>query len=593
LEPKWKQLAKLFLTRGFKIQDFIKTESLPANLTPVKDMLQQFQGTELEDRCMNGYLWLCFAELAGSLGHESLEGSLHMKEDEFSKFWSAKGAIQDLLKRGERAVYDTLLASLQETLTADVQEVDSDLRAGVRLTCMAEVSDARDTLLAQKVAEVHKKCFSKEERLAMTTFLNADGITEKPAFILRGTPAFLQSAMANKEVELAPAVRILLKVYTEAAKKFRDSTSAVIVIQLGNLVSSAKTFSGSGAFQDMPFEMQRLNDREGLVIPKRWIPVTNPDVLNDMRTTGKELAEQIMGNKYSEENFRELVCRTFPELSYFNSQGSQAELAHDQTMGALLSIFWLVSDHHASFIRGQPADDQLSLKSWAWIQEWIEQTKLLATPEATDAALVFVAIHALGKIPEFSKELVPEAKAHMHDIALAHILEDKEVRSVVPSFSGLSEKYHQLIIDSLGVDFQFRQFLNAENTPANLKVVEEKLARHKDDQHGFAFFCFRVFVQMCGRAGYKSSKGSLFMTESQFQRFRPGLDVLQQLRTLGADATYQQFLLLRSSRQCLALHHQSTKPWPDYYAWVPHLTPREGRMSAKHLISFIPRRKIS
>merc|ERR1719203_1117153 len=118
----------------------------------------------------------------------------------------------------------------------------------------------------------------------------------------------------------------------------------------------------------------------------------------------------------------------------------------------------------------------------------------------------------------------------MHDIALAHVLTWKP--EVVPSFSRLSKKYQRLILDSLSVDFQFSQFLQAENTPANLVIVKEKLKPHGDD--GFAFFCFRIFAQMCGKLGSKSSKGSLFMDEPQFQRFRPGLDALQQLRTLDA-----------------------------------------------------------
>jgi len=90
------------------------------------------------------------------------------------------------------------------------------------------------------------------------------------------------------------------------------------------------------------------------------------------------------------------------------------------------------------------------------------------------------------------------------------------------------------------------QFLQAENLPANLVVVKEKMKNHGDD--GFAFFCFRIFAQMCGKLGSKNLKGSLFMTESEFQRFRPGLDALQQLRTLDAEAAYQFFLRFRGSQ---------------------------------------------
>mmetsp|Transcript_26095 Transcript_26095/g.66577 ORF Transcript_26095/g.66577 Transcript_26095/m.66577 type:complete len:448 (+) Transcript_26095:1-1344(+) len=155
-----------------------------------------------------------------------------------------------------------------------------------------------------------------------------------------------------------------------------------------------------------------------------------------------------------------------------------------------------------------------------------------------------MAIHALGKIPEFREELAPGFDAQSHDVALSHILRNKP--EVVPSFMRLPAKYRNLIIDSLSVDFQFSQFLQAENVPANLEMVKEQMAPHGDE--GFAFFCFRIFVQMCGKLGSKSLVGSVFMTEPQFQRFRPGLDALQTLKTNEAGMAYNAFLLLQGSK---------------------------------------------
>lgn len=62
----------------------------------------------------------------------------------------------------------------------------------------------------------------------------------------------------------------------------------------------------------------------------------------------------------------------------------------------------------------------------------------------------------------------------------------------------------------------------AENTPSNLVVIKERMKKHADE--GFAFFCFRIFAQMCGKLGARSLRGSVFMTEAQFQRFKPGLE---------------------------------------------------------------------
>ncbi|CAL1162919.1 unnamed protein product [Cladocopium goreaui] len=53
---------------------------------------------------------------------------------------------------------------------------------------------------------------------------------------------------------------------------------------------------------------------------------------------------------------------------------------------------------------------------------------------------------------------------------------------------------------------------------------------------------------MSGKLGDKSLHGSLFMTESQFQKFRPGLEALMQLRNMDAGPAYNAFLLLRGSK---------------------------------------------
>merc|ERR1719464_2541281 len=132
----------------------------------------------------------------------------------------------------------------------------------------------------------------------------------------------------------------------------------------------------------------------------------------------------------------------------------------------------------------------------------------------------------------------------MHDRALLHILETNA--EVVPTYLRLSDKYQRLIKDSLSVDFELSQFLQAENVPANLSAVKDRLKPHGDE--GFAFFCFRIFVQMCGKLGSKSLQGSLFMTEEQFLRFKPGLNALQQLRDLEAGPAYNAFLLLQGSK---------------------------------------------
>eukprot|EP00929_Paragymnodinium_shiwhaense_P063873 TRINITY_DN31960_c0_g4_i1.p1 TRINITY_DN31960_c0_g4~~TRINITY_DN31960_c0_g4_i1.p1 ORF type:complete len:3718 (+),score=1051.51 TRINITY_DN31960_c0_g4_i1:107-11260(+) len=535
------QLVRQCLTREFSIEQLLQCENLPASLSCVREMLGRGIGEEIHDfndqKLLEFYTIFMFAELAGSNG-ESLEGSLYMTEQRYKQFKMCTDAMKLLGKgEGEVKVYNRVLGNCAEALGLSFDDKNPESRAIWRLTILAKVEDAAGAL---KVSDTLKGLDPKEKN-ALVKYLNADGINEKPGFLLHSCNAFLECAARNNEVGLGAAFRILLKVYDAAAREFQGGSRSVISIYLGRLVLFAQEFNGSVQFQDMPFELQRKSHCEALVIPKVWIPVTSQSLLDSLGKQGTELASEMVRKKLAEETFKARILRTYPELSYFPQN---LAVQRDQTLGALLSVFWLISGQHEAFIRSQKPDEQLSLQSWAWIQEWMSQHVKLSREQTVDATLVFMAIHALGKIPEFREELAPGYDSSMHDVALAQILQTKP--EVVPSFSRLDAKYKQLIVDSLSVDFQFSQFLQAENTPANLVVMKEKLKPHGDD--GFAFFCFRVFAQMCGKMGPKTHRGSMFMTERQFQRFRPGLDALQQLRTLDANEAYNAFLLLRGSQ---------------------------------------------
>jgi len=534
LEKKLRHIAQECLTREFEFKQFLHAENLPANLQTVKDMLH----CEESRRMLHIFVMCIFAEVSGLLGTESLEGSLYMTEERFAKFRIGTDALRLLSDGGSvDEVYDKLLETHAEACGLPFNSRDPEARAMVRLACLAQLSDPGDH---EEVRRTFRD-LDNRQRAALIKYLNADGIRERPGFILCDTPAFLASARNNREVGLLPATKILLRVYESADKEFHGTSAAVITIQLGKLTTFAKEFFGAVAFQDMPFSLERQHETEALVLPRVWIPVTSSDLLASLRSQALELAGEVLKSKISEDVFKSRIGRIFPELNYFHTA---VYAQREQTLAAMLSIYWLVADQHEAFIRSQGQEEQLSKQSWAWIQTWMAKTVKLSTPDVVDAALVFMAIHALGKIKEFREELSTAFPPSMHDIALAQIL--NSTPQLVPSFSRLEHKYQQLIVDSLSVDFEFSQFLQAENTPSNLVVIKEKMKAHGDE--GFAFFCFRIFAQMCGKLGPRSLLGSVFMNEAQFQRFKPGLEALMELKTKDPLETYNSFLLLRGSK---------------------------------------------
>merc|ERR1711971_629641 len=107
----------------------------------------------------------------------------------------------------------------------------------------------------------------------------------------------------------------------------------------------------------------------------------------------------------------------------------------------------------------------------------------------------------------------------------------------------MGDKDSQRIIQSslMASEFNFGQFLQAENLPANLSVVK---GLSKGDGSGsvLGFFLFKIFAAMCGILGMKSLEGSIFMTDKMYTNFKMGLDVLHHLDTEDAVQVYDRFL---------------------------------------------------
>lgn len=537
-------LARDCLTSEFIFAEFIWAEIPPASVTKVKTMLtasrKSLSGLMDKTKYLGVFLYCVFVEMSASQS-QSLEGSLYMTEDRWKEFEVGKNAILRLEEDSEQVVYDSILARSAQAAGFTFDGSKRESRALARLACMANITDPEK---GRQLEEAFDE-MEEDQRVTLSTYLAADGINsnQKPAFAFQDGRLFLQKALANEQsVGPHAAILILLKVCQEVYEKYNDKSKSLLMVKLSRLATFAADFQGSVTFQDMPFALELTSDGYALVIPKVWIPVSKEDVLKRLTLQCRSLAQNVM-NGIGEKRFKTMLPKSFPELAYF---GSSHAKQHDQTYGALLSVYWLVNDQHEAFTREQDQNDVLSKQSWAWIQDWMSEHLRLHFEEVLDSTMVFMAIHALGKIHQFREEVAPRYanSPELHDVALASILE--ETPEIVPSFNRLSAKYKSLIIDSLGVDFQFSQFLQAEIVPSNLVVVKEKLQQHGEE--GYSLFCFRIFAQMSGKLGDKSLHGSLFMTESQFQKFRPGLEALMQLRNMDAGPAYNAFLLLRGSK---------------------------------------------
>jgi hypothetical protein len=148
----------------------------------------------------------------------------------------------------------------------------------------------------------------------------------------------------------------------------------------------------------------------------------------------------------------------------------------------------------------------------------------------------------------FSNDLAPGYEDH--DDALTHILSNTP--RVLPSFARLSDEFKNLIMMSLRTKFNFGQFLQAENLPVQLVGVQNFLGL-KLGPKGLAFYLFHILVDMAGVGGARTLEGSAFMTETNYQNFRLGLECLLMLADPRVSATevYNTFLTRRAEAQGL------------------------------------------
>jgi len=245
-----------------------------------------------------------------------------------------------------------------------------------------------------------------------------------------------------------------------------------------------------------------------------------------------------------EQEFVEMVNISFPELRYFQ-QADATEMKRE--LCGLLAVYWIVSDQYDKFVRNQAKEGCLSKASWQKLQEWVQSVvQLKANSRTVWAMLVFVAIMSVGKIKGLRMAFTPDSEEFNE--ALIKLLQEFSV--ALPSFARLDAGSQQLIMSCLVAgEFNFGQFLQAENLPANLVVV-------KNISHGagsiLGFFLFKLFAAMCGILGMKSLDGSLFMNEQMFKNFKVGLDVLNHLQHESPQQVYHRFLSERARSQGLA-----------------------------------------
>eukprot|EP00930_Biecheleria_cincta_P047309 TRINITY_DN32770_c0_g1_i1.p1 TRINITY_DN32770_c0_g1~~TRINITY_DN32770_c0_g1_i1.p1 ORF type:complete len:1180 (-),score=179.07 TRINITY_DN32770_c0_g1_i1:235-3612(-) len=209
---------------------------------------------------------------------------------------------------------------------------------------------------------------------------------------------------------------------------------------------------------------------------------------------------------------------------------------------AMLSAIWLSTDNHESLIASQKPEDRLSASSWSSLQEFNRWADL--TPAQLKAVLVFLSIRGIGKIQSIARKCAPSSRQSPEKIIL-YVM--RHLESEIPSIEQLDGEGTQIVMSILEIlhKFNFGQFLQGENNPHSIKLLQEAI-----ESEGIQVFKACLFAQVCilsGLTGAVSLKGSLFLNERNASSLIQGLKCLQLVTQAEPQRIYWNYISDRAA----------------------------------------------
>lgn len=207
----------------------------------------------------------------------------------------------------------------------------------------------------------------------------------------------------------------------------------------------------------------------------------------------------------------------------------------DRTAVGIMTFLWVLKGKYEKFTEVQ-STGKLTRESFEELKEYTEKI-LGESPEALDALIAYTVINDIGKIKSVVKAVWDQSGKEVldHDVVLLELLEKSS--EAVPSFNRLSDSYKSLILKGLKAQFNFGQFVQAENVPASLQGLIGL------DPAAMDFYMLHVIYDIAGAAGQGKQNGSIIVTEPTYQGFKQGISALGRLAQ-GASLTeaYDAFL---------------------------------------------------
>merc|ERR1719382_1530086 len=177
--------------------------------------------------------------MCGKLGPQSMKGSLFMTEQQLERFRPGLDALQQLRTREASTAYNAFL--LLQGAKALSRFASPEHKALSRLLCLGSASDIQ---AGNEICEAFDQ-LKPGERAKLIRMLTADGVEQKPGYVLCGAPELLSAAQTNDSVGLVAALRMLVR---SQEKCKADASTFKVYIHLDDLAEWAKDAESTEEF---------------------------------------------------------------------------------------------------------------------------------------------------------------------------------------------------------------------------------------------------------------------------------------------------------------------------------------------------------
>jgi hypothetical protein len=237
----------------FPLKSLLLAEVCPAQFFMAKERLEKLQGG------------LQFLMVAMIVEHMTLCREVTFEQNDLEIACLGIASLGFLEKYSPQKAYEIFLKKRAERHNWRLLRDDFHARAAVRLCCFGGSEQDEAWTRAQQVVG---SLSDSELDVLINELGHKDGVNDWPCFTLDGAGELMAYAQPGGTINLAAAIKFLIKVLKEAAKMFdRTHTNKVMKLQLADIAELASTWSGEQPFEETPLVLEDLGAGDYAVRP--------------------------------------------------------------------------------------------------------------------------------------------------------------------------------------------------------------------------------------------------------------------------------------------------------------------------------------